>query len=266
MNSRIESLLNQPCLGELTGAMASRVRWSELACRRCRTFIVERPPVILADPRTRRGRKLMFSIVQPNVVDASSHLNRGALVHVAGVRAENRMALRCDAPSNQGLAARVFHRGDHLVPSEPMPAQEQMNVISQDRAHVASQPMRRHNSAQSVGEGLPVSVVPPEHGQRESFFRRLVERPKFRKRRLDRFAPLMRRPQFGDLRNVDFVGHAPARIVGQPMTVTREDNMMRDCHHVRQFIQKRRRQASCRSRFLSTGNVSSAFQVNKYHA
>jgi len=266
MNSRIDSLLNQPGLGEFTGAMAFRVRRSELACRRCRTFIVERPPVIHADPGTKRGREFMFSIIRPNVVDASSHLNRSALVHVAGVRTENRMAPRGNALGHQGLATRVFYRGDHLVASKPMPTQEQMDVIPQDRAHVASQPMRRHNSAQGVGECLPVGVVPPKHRQRAFFLRRLVERPQFRKRRLDRFAPLMRRPQFGDFRNMHFVGHAPARIVGQPMTVTREDNMMRDCHHVRQFIQEKRRQASCRSRFLPTGNISSAFQVNKYHA
>lgn len=266
MNSRIESLLNQISWGGVPGAVVSRVRWSELACRRCRTFIMERPPVVRTDPGTRRGRKFMFSIVRPNVLDAPSHLSRSALVHVTAVRAENRMTLRRDALGHQGLATRVFHRGDDLVPSKPVSAQEQMNVIPQDRAHVASQPVRRHNSAQGVGESLPVNVVPPEHGQRESFLRRLVERPQFRKRGLDRFTPLMRRPQFRDPRNMDFVGHAPARIVGQPMTVTREDNMMRDCHHVRQFIQKKRRQESCRSRFLSTGNVSSAFQVNKYHA
>ena len=72
-----------------------------------------------------------------------------------------------------------------------MPPNQQVRMVPKDRARVARESPRDHRLPERSRQYLPSRVFPPKHGQGEFFLCRLVKRSQFRKRRLDRLAPLV---------------------------------------------------------------------------
>jgi len=150
---------------------------------------------------------------------------------------------------NKLLATRLFHCPDHLFAEQSVPSKQKVRVVAQHGASVAGQSMGGGRFAEGVDKGLPVSIVPPEQGQGESLFRGLSERPQFRNRRLDRFPPAVRGSQLRNSWGVDLVRHAPAGVIGQPVTVASEDDVVCDQDDAADFNALLRRPASCQLRF-----------------
>ncbi len=243
-----------------------RAPLSGLAARRCRTPIAERPTVIRTDPVAGHGREMMFDIIHRDIPNAPADLLGRALEYMTGVGAKDRMPYGSNSARHQRVAPGGLHRADHFLRPEPMPPNQQVRMVPKDRARVARESPRDHRLPERSRQYLPSRVFPPKHGQGEFFLCRLVKRSQFRKRRLDRLAPLVGWSEFRNARNADFVRHAPSRIVGQPVTVTGEDNVVGDGNHLRDNNDLQRRSASCQSRFACAMNTPPGPQMKDYHA
>lgn len=104
----------------------------------------------------------------------------------------------------------------------------QMHMIAQHRASPDRVPFAAHRILDRLTEGLPLRVVKPDQRKIEQ---RRGGAPEFTEhvaRRLRRLSPVMDRTQTGELFLAHFVRPASAGVVGKPVPVPMQDEMMAD--------------------------------------
>ncbi len=192
---------------------------------------VEGPFVIRGDEVVSDDGEIVFPQVPPDVTYAPAHGLRVGLVVIAHVGTEDGVGLRRQFPSDQAFPSRFLEEGRHLLALEPVFADEQVNVIGQHRAGVAGEPLSPNHLADRLREGLTLGVAKPQHFMCKIRPRPAVVGAKLLQRRLFALPPEMRLRQPRQLGRIGFQRQAPPRVVGQPVPVSRQNQMMRD-HHV----------------------------------
>ena len=129
-----------------------------------------------------------------------------------------------------GLAGPFPQKPDHLLGFEPVLANQQMNVVVQDRATVTGEFLPPHQLSEGFADLLSQRRIEPDHRMFEKFLCIPVELLKLSFGRLNGLWPVVDFAEIAQLFRPQFLREAPARVVGQPVTVTRKDDMVRQDH------------------------------------
>ena len=172
----------------------------------------------------------MFRVVVPDIGDADAHFVRRILVEVTQVFAPNRVRERGGAGGAEDIATVEFESMDHILPPQPMFADQQMHVIPQNREGVTREPLTPHDFSDRVRQDLSLGVRRPERFVQQQRFRFSIKSPQSFLRRTVRYPPMMNLPQRGNLLRSELVRHTPSRVIGQPVSVPRQNQMLRDQH------------------------------------
>ncbi len=103
-----------------------------------------------------------------------------------------------------------------------------MRMIALDRASPDRVPSILDNLCERSGDRLPLRVIKPDWFKVQKRIRIAVELLQFPMRWLDLFTTVMDRSQVGQFLFSNLLRTAPARVVGQPVSVSAEDQMVCD--------------------------------------
>lgn len=111
-----------------------------------------------------------------------------------------------------------------------MPANDQVRVIAEDGAGVAGVFLAAHDLGERIGHNLSRRMIQPDDRKVEERFDLLVEGAEFGARRLKmrRPAATVNRSERCELVIVEIERSRAPGVVGRPVTVEREDEVVRD--------------------------------------
>ena len=128
----------------------------------------------------------------------------------------------------ESLATVALKVGDHLLRLVAVLADEHVDVIGHDRAGPAGVAVPRDRVREGGGDLVNLGVIELQQGVLETFLRPLIELPDFPRGGLDPLSPVVKRSQLRDQIAGDGFGGAPPRIIGEPPSVRRPDQVMGD--------------------------------------
>jgi hypothetical protein len=109
-----------------------------------------------------------------------------------------------------------------------MDAHAEVYMIAKDRARPNGVAPLPNHFRQRAADYLAVAIAEPEHGMIEPTRRAIVKLAQLHFGRLLHFPPKMNRSEVLELNAANFRGPAPAEVIGQPVPVSPDHQMVGD--------------------------------------
>ena len=189
---------------------------------------VQGPPVVLGDEGPLLAREAPLWGVVFDIPDRPSNVVGMVQEHSPPGPCPHGMFVVADARGGQCPAAGLLEVFDHFLRLVLVLADEQVDVIGHDGAGIAGVSVARYRAGESIGDDGDFVRCELQQREHQLPVCLLVEFPNVLRGRLDGSPAAMQAAEFRDDVACDRARGAAARIVRQPPTVGRADEMMCD--------------------------------------
>jgi len=126
---------------------------------------------------------------------------------------------------SDGFGGVLFEQVVNPVALEGMAADQDVDMVRQDGAGVAGQPVLFMDAGERIADCIAIFEGEPMDSVAECFLGLAMEFAKFRRGWLNDFSSFVERPEFGDLRNMHGFRMTATQVVGEPMPVPEQNDV-----------------------------------------